>query len=226
MEFDVCIQIPDLPEPLELAFPGGFALKHHLNLADLVQPAIAPLGPVLKVLDTVTAILDALLGLKDALGAPPDFAKAIRALNRLTPLPATLASFAPPVAFPAMIVACIDMILRALTEVRTELVHLNTQLGALTQVEQTAQTLGDVRLQRVFECSRHNIGQEAANLGKGLASIGNLIGVTSKLCSLAGLNLQVPSLAGFGGVPLDQATQPLDTAIDAFKALREAVPVP
>jgi hypothetical protein len=180
---------------------------------------------MVKVVDGLMAIFDAVTGLKDALtSAPPNFKKAVDALDRLAPVPKTLASLLPPVAFPNLILGCTDMVLRLLGQVRGELLHLNQQLVDLVQVEETARQFGDVRLERVYECAKHNIEQEVVNLGRGMASIGSLVGMISTLASLAQLPIEIPKLTGFDGLPLDKVIEPLDVLIDSFMVLRKALP--
>ena len=206
--------------------PGGIALKH-ANLDQLLQPAIAPLGPAFKLVESVTAIAAVLLDLKDAVtSVPPDFSKAARALSRIAEVPPNLAGIAPPLAVPVMVVGLIDIALRALSQARSELLQLQQQALGLGIVEQTAQRLEDTRLLNVFECCKANIEQEAANLGKSMASVGHILGIISLLGSLAGLTLSVPKLDACSGRPLDDAVAPIDAVIETLAALRQAVPVP
>jgi hypothetical protein len=225
MAWQVCIRIPTVSDALELALPGGIALKH-ANLEQLLQPAIAPLGPAFKLVESVTAIAAVLLDLKDAVtSVPPDFSKAARALARVAEVPPNLAGLTPPLAVPLMAVGLIDIALRALGQARSELLQLQQQALGLGIVEQTAQRLEDTRLLNVFECCKANIEQEAANLGQGMASVGHILGLISLLGSLAGLNLSVPNLESCSGRPLNEAVAHIHALIETLIALRQAVPV-
>ena len=162
-----------------------------------------------------------LVDLKDAItDVPPNFAKAAHALSRVADVPGNLAMLAPPVSVPVMIVGLVDIALRALAQARSELLQLQQQVLGLTIVEQTAQQLADMRLLNVFECCKANVEQEAANTGKGMASIGHILGIISLLSSLAGLGLSIPTLDACSARPLDEAVKPINALIDTLGALR------
>lgn len=223
MAWDVCIEIPALPDPLELVLPGGISIKH-INLEALVQPALAPLGPAFKILDAVMALVDVLTALKDALtSVPPDFGKAAHALGRVAEIPTSLAALLPPVAVPQMLAACLDLSLRTLGQVRGEILYLQQQAVALLTAEKVAHELKDARLLRVVACAKHNVEREAVNVGKGMASLGHLLGLVELFGKLAGQTLQVPSIAVVAGRPLDAAVAPLDAMIDALATLRKTL---
>ena len=44
----LCIHIPPLRDPLEITLPGGITMRH-IDLADLIQPALAPLVPLFNI---------------------------------------------------------------------------------------------------------------------------------------------------------------------------------
>lgn len=226
MAWQVCIRIPEVPDALELTLPGGIALKH-ANLEQLLQPAIAPLGPAFALVESVTAIAAMLVDLKDAVtSVPPDFGKAARSLERVAEIPPNLAGLTPPLSAPLMVVGLIDIALRALGQARSELLQLQQRALGLAIVEQTAQRLQDTRLLNVFECCKANIEQEATNIGAGMASIGHILGLISLLGSLAGLTLSLPTLDACSGRPLDEAARPIGAIIETLTALRRAVPIP
>lgn len=226
MAWQVCIQIPETPDPLELVLPGGISLQH-TNLEPLLQPAVAPLGPVFKLIDSVTAVAGALKSVQEALTtAPPDFGGAAKALGRLATIPPTLARLAPPLAVPVMLVGLVDIAIRALYQVRSEVLQLEQQMVGLATVEDTAHRLQDTRLLAIFDCCKSNVEQEAANLAKGMASIGHVLGLISLLGKLAALDLEVPNLSECHGRPLDQLVAPLDGVLAVLGTLRKAIPLP
>jgi hypothetical protein len=226
LTWDVCIEIPKIPDPIELTLPGGLSLKH-VNLEQLVQPALAPLGPAFKLLDAVMALVDVLTVLKDALtSVPPDFAKAANALSRVADIPTTLASLAPPLAIPVILSACLDLLLRSLGQVRSEIANLQQQMTNLVTTEQLAHDLDDARLLRVFECARHNVEQEVANVGQSMASIGHLLALVGTFGKLAGLDLQVPDLDSIAGRPLNEVLTPLDALVEVLRKVRSMPGLP
>lgn len=204
--------------------PGGLAIKH-LNLEALAQPAIAPLGPMVQILDSIMALVGAVTGLKDALASiPPDPTKLAEAVSKVALVPQNLAGLMPMVAFPQMLGACIDIVVRALEDARGQVVALNAEMTALTDVENAARRLNAPRLRAVFECAQHNVRQEAVNLGKTMASVGSLIALIETIASLAQFPISVPRLDAFNGADLASALGPLENIIATFTTLRRAVP--
>jgi hypothetical protein len=122
-----------------------------------------------------------------------------------------------------MLAACLDLILRSLGQVRSELLHLQQEMVGLLNAERIAHELNDARLLRVISCAKHNVEQEAANLGTGLASIGHLLGLVELFGKLAGRDLATPNMGDLAGRPLDQAVAPIDTMIGALGALRSSL---
>lgn len=222
MAWDVCIEIPAIPDPVELMLPGGISLKH-TNLEELVQPALAPLGPAFKLLDAVTTLVEVIQSIGDAI-APPNPTKIAEALARLAQVPPALATLMPPVAIPRMLTTCIDLILRSLGEIRSELINLQQQMASLLTTADLGHKLNDGRLLSVFACAQHNVEQEVANLGKSMASVGHLLNLVALFGKLAGLNLQVPNLDAVAGRPLDEAIAPIDQLIAALGEIRQVMP--
>ena len=67
--------------------------------------------------------------------------------------------------------------------------------------------------------------QEAANVGKMLASLGRLIGLINLFSGMIG-GPEIPDLSELSGVPLEEVIDPLDALVDTLKTARDAVPVP
>ena len=226
MAWNVCIEIPEIPDPLELVLPGGMTIKHP-NLDELIQPALAPLGPAFAIIDSIVTLCRVFTELKGALlTVPPDFKRAGVALEKAGAVPANLAKLMPTYAVPALLAGCIDAVSRTLKNSRSQLLQLADQVKSVVQVEATARQLGDTKLLAVFECAQHNVQQEAANIGKGMASIGHILGTIELLSKLAGHSLAVPNLQAIDGKSLNETIAPLDTLIAAMDTLRKALPVP
>lgn len=74
-------------------------------------------------------------------------------------------------------------------------------------------------------CTGRNIAQEAANVGKSLASLGRLLGLFNLFSGMVGGPV-APDLSDLAGRPLDQAIPPLNDLITQLETLRDAIPVP
>ena len=86
-----CPEIPSLPDPLEITLPGGVTMEH-INLVEIIQPALAPLVPLFNILDTVITIFNCLKAVPEVITNPGaiieclgDLGKAIGKLLQLIP---------------------------------------------------------------------------------------------------------------------------------------------
>lgn len=64
----ICIHVPPLGEPFELTLPGGAQIQH-LELADILQPALTPLMPMFQVVDVIAALYQCVQATVDAIGS-------------------------------------------------------------------------------------------------------------------------------------------------------------
>ena len=71
MPLPICIEIPEIPDPFSLTLPGGVSIEH-INLMEVIQPALTPLVPVFNIIDTVVAVFNCIKAIPDSLGPPPD----------------------------------------------------------------------------------------------------------------------------------------------------------
>lgn len=71
MNTAICLGIPSWPDPFAITLPGGITIEH-LNLVEVVQPALTPLVPVFEIVDAVVAVFNCVKAIPDISGAPPD----------------------------------------------------------------------------------------------------------------------------------------------------------
>ena len=71
MPFDICIEIPEIPDPFAIPLPGGIEIED-VNLMKMLQPALTPLVPLFDIIDTIVAIFNCIKAIPDMLGPPPD----------------------------------------------------------------------------------------------------------------------------------------------------------
>lgn len=224
MPSPILIRIPPTPDPQRLTLPGGVSIEH-LELVEVIQPALTPLMPLFDILETVLALFDAVKAVPDTIGPPPDPTALAEALQKVAEKVVGLLRLVPQLSLPFTIVGLVDLILHALSEARDVLVALQARAEALGAAEERAHELGDPQLLEIVECARANIEQEAANLGKRLGALGTLVGILNLFTSMIGAP-EVPDLSSLSGESLDAVVEPLDALVDVLTAVRSAVPLP
>ncbi len=224
MASPVLIRIPPTPDPQRLTLPGGVSIEH-LELVEVIQPALTPLMPLFDILETVLALFDAVKAVPETIGPPPDPTALAEALQKVAEKIVGLLRLVPQLSLPFTIVGLVDLILHTLSEARDILVALQARAEALGAADERARELGDAQLLEIVECARANIEQEAANLGKRLGALGTLIGILNLFTSMIGAP-EVPDLSSLSGESLDAVVEPLDALVDVLTAVRSAVPLP
>jgi hypothetical protein len=224
MTIAVCIHVPPLGEPFELTLPGGAQIQH-LELADVLQPALTPLMPLFQIVDAIVALHKCTTAVVDALGPPPDPSKLASCIPELAEKVAKLLGLVPQLSLPLMIIGIIDLLIRVLSDVRGVLVHLAAELDAITRIIDRARELNDPNLLEVAGCVETSVQQEAANLGKQLASLGRLIGLTNLFLGMVG-GPEIPDFSSLSGKPIQEAISPLDQLVTILQDARRMVPVP
>lgn len=224
MSLPICIEIPELEPPFDLTLPGGVQIQH-LNLMEVIQPALTPLVPIFDIIDTVVAVFNCIKAIPDSLGPPPDPTVLAACLPDLAKKVDKLLKLIPQLSLPLTIVGLIDLVIDTLLQARSMLLHLQQQVVQILGTIDRATELEDAGLMAIAQCAQANVAQEAANVGKSLASMGKLIGILNLFLGMVGLP-EVPDLTDLAGRPLDQAVEPLDAIVGQLRTVRSAVPVP
>jgi len=220
----ICIEIPEIPDPFNLTLPGGIEIEH-INLMEVIQPALTPLVPIFNIIDTVVAVFNCIKAIPDTLGPPPDQTAIATCLPDLAEKVAKLLKLIPQRSIPLTIIGLIDLVIDTLLKARSELMHLQQQMQQILGVIDRATDLDDAGLMAIAQCAQANVAQEAANVGKSLAALGKLIGLINLFMGMVG-GPEIPDLSNLAGRPLDDVVPPLDAIVDALKTARDAVPVP
>jgi len=224
MALPICIEIPEIPDPFNITLPGGISIEH-INLMEVIQPALTPLVPFFNIIDTIVAIFNCVKAIPDTLGPPPDPTALAACLPDLAEKVNQLLKLIPQLSLPLLIVGIIDLIIDTLNQARTELMHLQQQVQQILGVIDRATDLDDAGLSAIAQCAQANVAQEAANVGKSLAALGKLIGLVNLFLGMVG-GPEIPDLSNLAGRPLDDVVEPLDAIVDVLKTARDAVPVP
>ena len=224
MALPICIEIPELPDPISITLPGGVTMES-INLMEQIQPALTPLVPLFNIIDTVVAIFNCVKAIPDTLGPPPDPTVLAACIPELAEKVNALLKLIPQLSLPYTIIGIIDLVLDTLRQARSQLLHLQAQMQQITGAIDRATELEDAGLMAITSCAQANVAQEAANVGKSLASIGKLIGILNLFLGMIGAP-EVPDLSNLADVPLDEAIEPLDAIVEQLQAVRDMVPVP
>jgi hypothetical protein len=218
------LEIPEIPDPFSLTLPGGINIEH-INLMEVIQPALTPLVPFFDVIDTIVAVFNCIKAIPDTLGPPPDPTVLAACLPELAEKVNKLLKLIPQLSLPLLIVGLIDLVIDTLVKARTELLHLQQQMLQILGVIERATNLEDAGLMAIAQCAQANVAQEAANVGKSLAALGKLIGLINLFMGMVG-GPEIPDLSNLAGRPLDDVIAPIDAIVESLEAARDAVPVP
>lgn len=224
MALPICIEIPEIPDPFIITLPGGVSIEH-INLMEVIQPALTPLMPIFNIIDTVVAVFNCIKAIPDSLGPPPDPTAIAACLPDLAEKVNKLLKLIPQLCLPLLIVGLIDLVIDTLRQAKTELLHLQQQVQQILGVVDRAKDLDDAGLMAIAQCAQANVAQEAANIGKSLASLGKLFGIINLFMGMVG-GPTIPDLSSLAGRPLDDVVAPIDAIVDALQTARNAVPVP
>lgn len=224
MALPICLEIPELPDPLSITLPGGVTMES-INLMEQIQPALTPLVPLFDIIDTVVAVFNCIKAIPDTLGPPPDPTVLAACIPELAEKVNALLKLIPQLSLPYTIIGVIDLVIDTLRQARTQLLHLQAQMQQILGAIDRATDLDDAGLMAITSCAEANVAQEAANVGKSLAAMGKLIGLLNLFLGMIGAP-EVPDLSDLAGTPLDEAIEPIDAIIESLQTVRDAVPLP
>lgn len=223
MPFDLCIEIPEIPDPFAIPLPGGIEIED-VNLMKMLQPALTPLVPLFDIIDTIVAIFNCIKAIPDMLGPPPDPTVLTACLPDLAKKLNKLLNMLPQVALPRLIKRCLKLAVETLRTVRSQLMHLQAQMLQILGTIDRAKKLKDAGLMAIAQCAQANVATEAANVGKSLAALGKLLGLINLFMGLIG-GPKVPDLSKLAGRPLDDTLPPLNELIKVLSGAESAIPV-
>lgn len=224
MPIPICIEIAPFPDPFWLPLPGGVTMEA-INLMEMIQPALTPLVPLFNVVDTIVAIFNCIKAIPDTLGPPPDPTIIATCLPPLAEHISKLLQMLPQISLPHLMVRILTLAITVLRDTRSQLLHLQQQMVEILGAIDRATILEDAGLMAITQCAQANVAQEAANVGKSLASLGRLLGLFNLFSGMVGGPV-APDLSNLAGRPLDEAIPPLNDLITQLESVRDAIPVP
>jgi hypothetical protein len=229
----LCVPIAEAPRDLCITLPGGLevcaqsgdlppSLFGYAKLAlGAANSAMAPLGPIFTIIETITAIQKCLTAIPGILGPPPNPKKLLDALVELAEKIEKLLKLLPQLSVPLMVVQLIDVIIATIEGAASELSAIARQVERLSAAQSlVSQAPG---LSVMILCAQTSIDTQLSNIERAFASINPIIEVINLLGSLAGLK-PLPPFEGLPGDPIDAVTV-LHSAADSLRVVRSAIPV-
>lgn len=233
---DLCLSLGVTPQNLSITFPGGASIDPQLPDLAFADPmrlskqllaqanaALAPLGPVFNLLDTVLALHAVVKSIPDAI-THLDPGAITEALPALAAKAATLAKLVPQLSVPLLVLGLIDVLLAYLDGLAEQLRAILAQQARIQRAADRAVALGNAPLQIVVGCAAEYIEAQLASLGATVAPVNRFIGLINVFAELAGL-AALPTI-GELGADLASDLALLDALAAQLHALRDALPVP
>lgn len=244
-EFDdvFCYRLPPMSElfPPVITFPGGAeveaiidATKNYsacalnANLLAQLQAAMAPLMPMFKIVDLVTALAQCGIVVADIINRLP-LPPTAQQLSDLATCSAAIAEalavvtqlFAPALAIAKLIKGLSTAVLNQIDCIITQLQYLDGQIIAAQAVIANASETGANAVQVAqAQCKLDALDQQAQNVMQMLASIGRILCLVRILLSsglIPGADQDDISL------PSDPSGLPIDLILQDLTALRDAI---
>jgi hypothetical protein len=181
-----------------------------------LQPALAGLSPVLKILDAMQAMFDVVSAAPEIPIDPTGFFEALANLGEKM---AALAPLVPQVSIPATVVSSLRAITAFLKAVRDNAQRVADMETAAQALMDQAIEAGDQVLQAQAQCQLDTSSALAAHTAASLDPISSLLGLITTLLELVPLGFEIPDLGDLSGLGPQQLVDALDAIIAAFEAL-------
>lgn len=217
-----CVQLPAVPPPERITLPGGVVLEQH-ELLRVIQPALAPIVPMLQLVDALLATFRCLEAIPAALGPPPDPSILSSRLRELAKKADHLLHLVPQLSLPLTVAGVVNLLLGTLSTAQRQLAALQRQSQRVEEVATRAESLEDIALLDVAACARGNLAQEVENVAGGLAALGKLVALLNLLGGFIGAP-RVPDLSSAAGLPLLELLSLVTELKDTLTTVRAALP--
>jgi hypothetical protein len=231
----LCVQLTVTPQTLSVTFPGGASVDAQLpdlGFADPLQlakqlmgqanAALAPLGPVFDVIDTILALYKAVQAIPDAI-SHLDPSKIADALPDVAKKASKLLALVPQLSVPLMVVGLIDVLLAFLGGLSGQLRAIVDQQARIQKAADRAAQLGAAQLQVVVGCALEYVDAQMTSLAESVAPVTRLLALINVFAEIVGLS-PLPDFPNLGQ-DAQAALQPLDDAVQILQTFRRAIPV-
>jgi len=197
---NLCIDIPDIADVEDVCLPGGICLSYvfsgigkvpsiadaHLDFLSQLGPAMTPLQPFFKLLETALAIFKCLkaipkaitqLNPKELIECFPALAKSVDQLLKLIPQ----------LSVPMMVKSIIVNVANLLLGICQELTDINERRSRIESQIIRAVQLGDLKMNGLLVCAQNTLNDTSAAMGKSLEAVGRIIMLINVFGGLIGM---------------------------------------
>jgi hypothetical protein len=225
--------VPPIPAPgapaLQVTLPGGLvvegvaqqigadALTQARALIGAANAALAPLGPVFRIIDAVLAVKGFAEAVPELIVNP---GAVVEAVVELVAKIGRLASLVPQLSVPLMVLGLVDAVITLLQGVQAELVVIEQQVARVEATRTSAAALppdAQAALLAIADAATAQVEVRRADLATALGSVQPVLGILNVFAGMAGL----PALEVSGGA----SSEALGTAVEALQAFRSTIPV-
>ena len=210
---EICASIPTLPIP--------DLLEVITQLFAQANSALAPLSPILNIIDAVIAIFECVKAVPDAI-TQLDPSGLIDCIPGVAEAVNKLLQMIPQLSLPIMILDILTVTIQFLEALKTTMQRALDQITAITNAQLKAAAPGQFALSSVVDCVNLNFGVQLENLNEALGPISRILGLVNFLLDLIGLPklpLPLPPLSD-----LSLALTLIDILIDILNGIIGLIP--
>lgn len=197
MATSVCIKIPNLPATLTFTMPGVGQLSFLrdsltkfprpselvLKLLNSINPALAPIYSILKVLDIIQAILNCITAIpKCFMTLSPG--PLIKCFEKLFKAFAALIELFPPIVYLRMVRDILVAIRVLLDDILSVATMIDVEISAIKNILTQAATDQDPVLLQIGNCAKENITKQVEGIQMILTVVGKFIGIILSILEL------------------------------------------
>lgn len=232
INIDIVTQrMPQPADPLKITMPCGSEVVASLpgvpvangkamaqSLLDKANAAMAPLGPIFKLLDAFLVGVELARAIPELVTNP---AKLIEQLEKLIGVASALTKLVPPLSVPLLALEFIDAFIAYLQGTIQALEDLMTYTDKIEEMR--AQAARYPTLNVVVEVSEYNLDVMKTSLKSNTGSVEKIVRFVNVLMQLAGLE-GIPSVSSLSGAP-DEAIQQLRDTLTQVRRIRSLIPL-
>lgn len=197
MATEICIKIPDLPATLKFTMPGLGQMQmirdsltkmprpseYILKLLNSVNPALAPIYSILKVLDIIQAIFTCVNAIpKCFMTLSPG--PLIKCFEKLFKAFAALIELFPPIVYVRMIYDLLTFIVALLDDILSVVTAIDVEISAIKNILTQAATDQDSVLLSIGNCAKNDVMKQVEGITLILQVVGKIVGIFLQILEL------------------------------------------
>lgn len=229
----ICVQYSITPREICIRYPVGQQICATLpqlanpDLAELVaqlfsqlNSALAPLSPILDIIDIILAIVDCIKAIPEAI-IKLDPTGLIECVPALLEAVNKILALLPQLSLPLMLIDIIDAFILYLQAQANLLIQVAARIQAIANAALRAAEPGQFALSGVIDCINANFSVQIENLSSNNAPLNRIIGQINKFFEILGIPL-MPCI--FFNVDPTIAAAQIQQLIDLLNSLKLLIP--